>query len=106
MLRFKLIHLKKVNRILFYYIFTFLLGFGIGSYLSLDWILTFVFERGFNEQYYPLTQRPLFYFSLMFIIVGTQLFLAGFVAELLVRNSSSANKYDIEKKLKKVLEKC
>lgn len=77
--------------------FTFLLGFGIGGYLSLEWIMTFVFGQGFGNEYYPITQRPLFYFSLMFIIVGTQMFLSGFVAEILVRNSTKANKYDIEK---------
>jgi len=77
--------------------FTFLLGFGIGTYLTLDWVMTFVFNSGFNDQYYPITQRPIFYFSLMFIVVGTQMFLSGFVAEILVRNSTKANKYDIEK---------
>ena len=79
--------------------FTFLLGFGIGSFLSLEWLFTFVFGCPFSDQYYPLTQRPLFYYALGFIIVGTQLFLAGFVAELLVRNSTSANNYDIETKI-------
>ncbi|MFT6716938.1 MAG: glycosyltransferase involved in cell wall biosynthesis [Saprospiraceae bacterium] len=77
--------------------FTFLLGFGIGSYLIMDWIMTFVFNNGFSSHYYPITQRPIFYFSLMFIVVGTQMFLSGFVAEILVRNSTKANKYDIEK---------
>jgi len=77
--------------------FTFLLGFGIGGYLSFEWIMTFVFNIGFSDDYYPITQRPLFYFSLMFVIVGTQMFLSGFVAEILVRNSSKANNYDIEK---------
>lgn len=76
--------------------FTFLLGFGIGGYLSFEWIMTFVFNKGFGDQYYPITQRPIFYFSLMFIIVGTQMFLSGFVAEILVRNSTKANNYDIE----------
>ncbi|MFT6747363.1 MAG: glycosyltransferase involved in cell wall biosynthesis [Glaciecola sp.] len=77
--------------------FTFLLGFGIGTYLTIDWVLTFVFNSGFSDNYYPITQRPIFYFSLMFVIVGTQMFLSGFVAEILVRNSTKANKYDIEK---------
>lgn len=77
--------------------FTFLAGFAIGSYLSVEWLMTFVFNYGFSEEYYPITQRPLFYFSLVAIIVGTQMVLSGFVAEILVRNSSSANNYDIEK---------
>ena len=80
--------------------FTFAIGFTIGSYLTLDWILTFVFDAAWNDTYYPITQRPLFYFALGFIVVGTQMFLSGFVAEILVRNSSSANNYDIEKTIK------
>ena len=77
--------------------FTFLLGFGIGTYLSIDWLMTFVFHFGDNLNYYPITQRPIFYFALVFIIVGVQLFLAGFVAEIMVRNSTKANNYDVEK---------
>lgn len=45
-----------------------------------------------------MTERPLFYFGLLAIIVGTQLFLAGFVSELIVRHSPEKNKYQIENK--------
>lgn len=79
--------------------FTFTIGFLIGSYLLIDWILVFGFGSGFSGDYYPVTQRPIFYMATAFIIVGSQLFLSGFVAELLVRNSSRANKYEIEKTL-------
>ena len=73
--------------------FLFLLGFIAGGYLSIDWLLTFVFE--IKSQYYPMTDRPIFFFSLVFMIIGTQLFLAGFVAELITRNSSIRNNYKI-----------
>ena len=73
----------------------FFLGFVAGAYLSIDWILTFIFE--IRENYYPITARPLFFFSLVFMIIGTQLFLAGFVAELITRNSSIRNNYRISK---------
>ena len=43
-----------------------------------------------------MTDRPLFYFGLLAIIVGTQLFLAGFVSELIVRHSPEKNKYQIQ----------
>ena len=75
--------------------FLFFLGFVAGGYLSIDWILTLVFEMG--DDYYPMTDRPLFFFSLVFMIIGTQLFLAGFVAELITRNSSIRNNYRISK---------
>lgn len=46
-----------------------------------------------------LTDRPLFYISLTCMILGTQLFLAGFIGELISRNSSTRNNYLIEKKI-------
>jgi glycosyltransferase involved in cell wall biosynthesis len=42
------------------------------------------------------TDTPLFYFALVAIILGSQLFLTGFVAELVSRNSTERNKYQIE----------
>ena len=46
-----------------------------------------------------LTNRPVFYISLTAMIIGTQLFMAGFIGELISRNSPSRNVYLIEKKL-------
>ncbi|MBO9673866.1 MAG: glycosyltransferase family 2 protein [Sphingobacteriaceae bacterium] len=50
--------------------------------------------------YRDVTDQPLFYLSLVAIIVGSQLFLAGFIAELLSRNAPERNQYLIEKELK------
>jgi glycosyltransferase involved in cell wall biosynthesis len=46
-----------------------------------------------------LTQRPLFFFAIMAMIIGTQLFLAGFIGELITRTSADRNHYLIEQKL-------
>lgn len=46
-----------------------------------------------------MTQRPLFFFAILAMIMGTQLFLAGFIGELISRNSTERNNYLIEKKL-------
>jgi glycosyltransferase involved in cell wall biosynthesis len=46
-----------------------------------------------------ITERPLFYISLVCMILGTQLFLAGFLGELVSRNSSSRNAYLVEKRI-------
>lgn len=46
-----------------------------------------------------VTESPYFYLSLLTMILGTQLFLAGFVAEIVARNSSERNNYKIEKEL-------
>ncbi len=56
----------------------------------------------FSKIYDPansLTNRPPFYISLTAMIIGSQLFLAGFLGELLVRNAPGRNVYLIEKKL-------
>lgn len=46
-----------------------------------------------------VTDSPYFYLALTGMILGTQLFLTGFVAELVSRNSQERNKYQIEKEL-------
>ena len=40
-----------------------------------------------------VVEQPLFYLALVAIIVGVQLFLAGFLAELLARQSATKNEY-------------
>ena len=44
-----------------------------------------------------VTQSPYFYIALTMVILGTQLFLAGFLGELISRNSGERNNYQIEK---------
>jgi glycosyltransferase involved in cell wall biosynthesis len=67
----------------------FLLGVGISIYLI---VLKFVSND------ISLTNRPGFYLALTSLIVGMQLFLAGFIGELISRNSPGRNAYLIEKK--------
>lgn len=70
--------------------FLFFIGFIIGVYLAyLKLALGIV----------KITERPLFFFGLLSMIIGTQLFLTGFISELIVRNSSEKNNYQIEKKV-------
>ena len=47
-----------------------------------------------------VTDSPYFYLALTAMIIGTQLFLAGFISELVSRNSSQRNKYLVDEKLK------
>ena len=46
-----------------------------------------------------VTQNPYFYLSILAMILGTQLFLAGFIAEIVARNSTERNNYQIEKEI-------
>jgi hypothetical protein len=48
---------------------------------------------------FALTNRPAFYIALTTMIIGMQLFLTGFVAELVVRNAPERNHYQIEEKI-------
>jgi glycosyltransferase involved in cell wall biosynthesis len=66
----------------------FLAGFVIAVYLA---------YAKFFWMEYRMTERPLFYFGLLAMILGTQLFMAGFLGELISRNGPDRNKYLIEK---------
>jgi hypothetical protein len=46
-----------------------------------------------------VADQPLFYLAILAIILGVQLFLAGFLGELINRNSSDRNRYLTDKKL-------
>jgi hypothetical protein len=65
----------------------FLFGFGVFIYLSIS---KFFFSM------IGMTQRPLFFFAILAMIIGSQLFLAGFIGELISRNAVDRNQYLIE----------
>ena len=67
----------------------FMFGFTVFSYLTIS---KFFFDKT------GLTQRPLFFFAILAMIIGVQLFLAGFIGELIARNSPERNSYLIEEK--------
>lgn len=68
----------------------FLIGFGISAWLIINKLI---------DPTYYLTSKPAFYIALVMAIVGVQLFLAGFISELVARNSPERNIYGIEEKL-------
>ncbi|MBO9658787.1 MAG: glycosyltransferase family 2 protein [Chitinophagaceae bacterium] len=68
---------------------SFLLGTGVSLYLFISKLI--------NHEY-PLTNKPGFYFAIAAMLIGVQLFLAGFIGELISRNSASRNSYLIETK--------
>ncbi len=70
---------------------SFIFGFIVFLYLTIS---KFFFDKT------GLTQRPLFFFAILAMIIGTQLFLTGFLAEMISRNSPSRNFYLVEKKLR------
>lgn len=68
----------------------FLIGFITSGYLMVAKIL---------DPEVGITNKPAFYIALAVMIIGMQLFLTGFVAELVARNASERNVYLIEEKL-------
>ena len=74
-------------------IFTFLIGAGTAGYLIIQKII--IQAQGLI--YRPVTEQPLFYVSLTALIIGMQLFLSGFIGELISRNSTERNIYKIKK---------
>lgn len=74
----------------------FLLGFFFAAWMG----LSKMYSVYYLEVPAPrVTDQPSFYISLTLMIMGTQLFLAGFLAELVARNSSDRNNYLIERKI-------
>jgi glycosyltransferase involved in cell wall biosynthesis len=68
----------------------FLAGFGMAVYLLASKII---------DPAFSITNRPAFYLSLTSVVLGMQLFLAGYIGELIARNSSTRNQYLLESKI-------
>lgn len=71
-------------------VISFIIGFGILTYLTMEKVF-------FKE--FGIATKPSFYFGIMMLIIGTMLFLTGFLAELVSRNSADRNHYLISKKI-------
>lgn len=71
----------------------FLLGGGITVWL----IARKLYASSQGLPFRQVTDQPLFYIALLTIILGVVLFLAGFLGELIARNSSERNRYLIDK---------
>lgn len=69
---------------------TFLFGFIVFLYLAIS---KFFFDET------GMTQRPLFFIALVAMVIGSQLFLAGFLGELISRNGPERNHYYIEERI-------
>lgn len=73
------------------FVFGFLAVIGVGAHK--------LYAMYSGQPYILVTDSPYFYLALTTMILGTQLFLAGFLGEMIARNSTERNKYQIEKEL-------
>lgn len=72
------------------------ISFLTGLFIAIWIISEKLYLIAHNQHYRDITDNPLFYLALVAIILGSQLFLTGFVAELVSRNAPERNKYQIE----------
>ena len=70
----------------------FIIGFGFAFYLGLDKLF-------FNPTGRLITDRPQFYIALSTMIIGSQLFIAGFLGELILRSKRQQQRYYIKEAL-------
>jgi glycosyltransferase involved in cell wall biosynthesis len=70
----------------------FIIGFGFAFYLGIDKLFFHTTSR-------LITERPEFYLALATMIIGTQLFLAGFLGEIILRTKTDTKRYQISSKI-------
>lgn len=75
------------------------LMFLVGGIITVWVIAEKMYSIAYNLPVRDVVDQPLFFLAILAMILGTQLFLAGFIGELLVRNSSRRNSYLVEAEL-------
>ncbi|QLG43940.1 glycosyltransferase family 2 protein [Costertonia aggregata] len=70
----------------------FIIGFGLALYLGMDKLFINRFGR-------LITDRPQFYIALTSMVIGTQLFLAGFLGEIMIRSKKNEPRYRISQEI-------
>ena len=73
----------------------FMLGGAVSIWLILEKVIN-IYKHAYVRD---VTDQPLFYLALISMVIGTQLFLAGFLGELIARNSPNRNSYLIEQEV-------
>lgn len=74
---------------------------GLGSFMTFTGVMILLY-LSISKLFFDATglaNRPLFFLGILLIIVGFQLFITGFIAELVTRNASDRNQYKIEKEV-------
>ena len=79
--------------------FTGILMFLVGAVMTIWVIAEKLIQQSHGLNFRPVTDQPLFYLALLAVILGFQLFLAGFICELVSRNSTERNNYKVRETL-------
>ena len=86
---------KFGKRPMHFFGFTGILMFLAGGIAAIWVIIEKLVQQAQGLIYRPVTDQPLFYLALVAVLLGFQLFLAGFICEMVSRNSSERNSYKI-----------
>lgn len=73
--------------------------FFVGLVMTAWIIVAKLVHQAGGEKFRAVTDQPLFYLALVAVILGVMLFLAGLLGEMISRNSSERNKYNIQDEL-------
>ena len=79
--------------------FTGLVTFFIGGIIAIWLSIEKLVNQANGLRFRPVTDQPLFYLALVALVVGIMLFLAGFICEMISRNSNERNHYNIRETL-------
>lgn len=79
--------------------FTGILMFITGAVLAIWVIAEKLIQQANGMAFRPVAEQPLFYLALVAVLLGFQLFLAGFICEMISRNSQERNHYNIKETL-------
>ena len=75
------------------------LSFFTGGIITIWLIIDKIIKMNTGEKFRQVTDQPLFYIALVAMIVGVQLFVGGFLGELISRNSPDRNQYQIDQRI-------
>ena len=74
--------------------------FVVGAIIDIWLIVAKLIAQANGTTFRPVTDQPLFYLALVAVILGAQLFLTGFLGEMIARNASERNKYNIKRTIR------
>ena len=77
-----------------------ILSFFTGGFITVWIIADKLISQSHGLKFRPVADQPMFYLALVAIIIGTLLFLAGFLGELISRNSQNRNEYNINRTIR------
>ena len=76
-----------------------ILMFLVGFVMTIWIIVAKLVHQANGLKFRPVTDQPLFYLALVALVLGVMLFLAGFLGEMVSRNASGRNNYQIKERL-------